>query len=519
MYKKISILLLLIATTLTTFAQSKADGIKFYKYEKYKSAISTLKPLAAEDKFANYYLGLSYIALEDLTSAKSTFQNHADHYANMAGLARILFLEGKTAEAKAMLEKVTRKTSRKNKSAYLYAADAITYTDGGDLNDAIKNYEYYLDWRPSANAFIRKGDAYRKMRDGGKAMTAYQRAQKMGGATSLANYKQGNLWYASKTFDSALACYQRASDADLQNPLPYHDLANAYYSINKYDKAKEQIEKYLALSDQSAEDQRRYANILFLSQDYDGAIAKMNELLSSGNGKSYMYRVLGYSYLEKDKIPEAIKNMELLFKKHPKDKIIAKDYFTYGKVLSKDSNRASEAITYIQQGIDKDTATDKVPLYRQVAEGYKSSKDYAQAAEWYKKITEQDSPQKEVLDYWNAGTNFYQIRDYANATDMFNKMTIERPDVAIGFYWLGKVGAAQDPEYKVGTGVEAFTKFADMVKEAPERQGLRKKALIYLTAVTYNQKKYEDATKFANALLEIDAENKTAKQILDGIPK
>lgn len=520
MYKKISLLFFVLTITLSAFAQSKKDGIKFYKYKKYQSAIKALEPLAAEDAFASYYLGLSYIETGDLDKAKSTFQKHADNYANMAGLARVSFEKGNVAEANAMLEKVTRKTSRKNKAAYLYAADAITYTNGGDLKRAIEYYDYYLEWKPSAKAHIRKGDAYRKMRDGGNAMTSYQRAERLGGSeASLASFKQGNLWYASQTFDSALVNYQRAADADPQNPLPYNDLANAYYKINRYKEAKENIEKYLALSDQSAEDQVQYANILYLADDYDGAINKMSELLASGNGKSYMYRILGYSYFEKNNIPEAIKNMELLFKNHPKKDLNPKDYFTFGKILSKDSVRAEEAMTFIQQGIDSDTMQDKVPLYRQVADGFKDSKEHAKAAMWYKKITQQESPLVEALDYWNAGTNFYQVRDYQNATDMFTQMTVERPDASIGFYWLGKVGAAQDPKYKLGTGVEGFAKFQEMVKDDESRKGLRKSALVYLTAVAYNKQDYTQAKSYANMLLEIDPGNSTATQIMTNIPK
>lgn len=519
MYKKIIYLFLFVATTANAFAQDKSEGIQFYDYKKYQSAIKVLEPLAAADEMANYYLGLSYLETEEVENAKAAFQKYADDYMNMAGLARVLFIEDKVEEANAMIEKVVRQASRKNKAPYLYAADAITYTDGGDLNMALKYYDYYMEWRPSAKALIRKGDAYRKMRDGGNAMTSYQRAERMGTESSLASFKQGNLWYASKTYDSALVNYQRAADADPKNPLPYNDLANAYYSINRYTEAKEQIEKYLALSDKSPEDQIQYANILYLSDDYDGAIKKMSELLASGNGKSYMYRILGYSYLEKKNIPEAIKNMELLFEKHPKDKLNPKDYFTYGKILSQDSLRAGEAMSFIQKGIDSDTTSDKVPLYRQVAEGFKNSEDYAKAAAWYKKITEQESPSVEILDYWNAGTNFYQIPDYESAKDMFTKMTIERPDVAIGYYWLGKVGAAQDPDYKKGTGLEGYAKFQEMVKEDESRINLRTSALVYMTAVYYNTKEYTKAKEYANLLMSIDPGNSTAKQILAGIPK
>jgi len=517
MIKKISILIVAIASSLSTFAQDKKQGIKFYRYEKFQSAIKQLEPLAAEDKTANYYLGLSYLALEDVEKAKATFQKYATHPANMSGLARVLFIEKKDAEAKAMLESVIRKTSRKNKSAYMYAANAITYTDGGDLNKAITWYDYYLDWRNSAKVLIHKGDALRRMQKGGPAMTAYQTAYKMDGYQSLASYKQGNLWYASKTYDSALANYQRAADADPENPLPYYDLSMAYYNINKYDRAKKEIEKYLKYSDNTPEDKMQYANILYLSKDYDGAINKMNDLLNSGTERSYMYRVLGYSYLEKGNLEEATKNMDLLFKKHPKDKLLARDYFTYGKILKKDSVRSGEAMKYFNQGIEADTAKDKVALYRELAENFKDENDWAGAAQWYQKITETNSPDKEVLDYWWAGRSYFQVSDYENSKKMFEGMTVESPNEPIGHYWLARVAAAQDPDYKTGGAVDLFKKYLPMVEGNEEKKDKIVTAKTYLSVVAYNKKDFVAAKKYSNELMQLDPSNSTAKQILAGI--
>ncbi len=519
MTKKLSILVLAIIITVSAMAQDKKAGIKYYRYQKYQSAIKELEPLAEKDATANYYLGLSYLELEDIAKAKAIFQKKPSNYANMSGIARVLFIEEKDAEAKAMLENVIRKTSRKNKSAYLYAANAITYTDGGDLNKAIQWYDYYLDWKKTPRALIHKGDALRKMQRGGEAMTAYQEAGEMGNYVSLSNYKQGNLWYASKTYDSALVCYKRAATADPENPLPFYELSWAYYRINKYNRAKDQIEKYLSLSDQSPDDQTQYANILYLSKNYDAAIAKMNELFASGNGKSYMHRVLGYSYLEKKNIPEALKNMDLLFQKHAKDKLIVQDYFTYGKILAQDSIRSGEATAYFEQGIAADTAKDKVPLYRELAESFKDAEDYKNAAIWYKKITETESPKKEILDYWWAGQSFYLENDYASATDILTKMTEIRPDEPSGFYSLGKVAMAQDADGSKGIGVPHYKKYLELVEVKPTNQRQRITAMTYLSVSAFNNKKYEEAKRYANDILALDEANGTAKQIMAAIPK
>lgn len=518
--KKITLLLIIIASVFAAQAQDKEKGISYYNYQKYQSAIQELSPLSEKDDYANYYLGLSYIDMEEFDKAKSIFKRFPEDPANMAGQARILFLEEKDEEAKSMLENVIRKASRRDKRPYLYAADAVTYTDGGDVNKALEWYDYYLEWKKSGNVLIRKGDAYRKQMDGGKAMTAYQNAAEQGGDASLSCYKQGNLWYASKTYDSALANYNRAAALDPNNPLPYYDLSMAYYRVNRYDEAKKQIEKYLALSDKSPEDKMQYANILYLSQDYDGAIQKMNELLNAGVEKTYMYRVLGYSYQEKGDSANALKNMDIFFKKHPQNKLIPQDYFTYGKILAGIQGREAEAGTYFEKGIASDTATDKVPILREVADAYKSAGDYANAAIWYEKITNApESPSKEILDYWWAGRSYYQVSNYTKAAEMYTKMVERRPDEPSGHYWLAKVAAAQDPEYTTGAANELFKKYIPMAVGDSNKIDELVNAYTYLAVVAYNQKNYSDAKLYSEKIIALKPENGTAKQILANIPK
>lgn len=147
----------------------------------------------------------------------------------------------------------------------------------------------------------------------------------------------------SKNYDSALVKYAKASEYDAKNPLPYNDLANAYNKISKYAKAKENIELYLPLSDNTIDDQIRYANVLYLSKNYNDAISKMKELISKGTEKAYMYRVIGYSQYEIKDYTNALMNMDNFFKKQDPKKIIPLDYFYYGKILLRDSTKKALA--------------------------------------------------------------------------------------------------------------------------------------------------------------------------------
>ena len=136
----------MVFTTQMVKAQTVEEGIKLYNYERYTSAKQALQALATSNPVANYYLGLAEIGLENYAEAKTIFQKYPEDPANNAGLARVLFHENKSAEAMSMLTKVASKAKKKDWAPFKYAADAITYSEGGDPNVAIDWYKKDNKW-------------------------------------------------------------------------------------------------------------------------------------------------------------------------------------------------------------------------------------------------------------------------------------------------------------------------------------------------------------------------------------
>lgn len=501
-------------------AQSREDGIKLYNYNRFESAKKVLAPLASSDATSNYYLGLCELALEKNDEAKALFQKYPDDYQNNAGLARVYFKEKNIQEAVSTLQKVASKAKKKDYKPLQVAADAITYTDGGDPNMAIEWYKKAMEVERTGDLHIGLGDAYRKIQGGGgNAMNNYEYAETFDATKSLANQKMGNLWYAAKNYDSALSKYARASQLDDKNPLPYKSLADAYYRVKKYKISKENIEKYLELSDQTADDQMQYANTLYLAKEYQPAINKMQELIAKGIEKPYMFRVIGFSQFELKDYKSALVNMDKLFAKQLPEKIIPQDYIYYGKILLTDSTKASNADSYFTKGIAADTSTDKSSVYREIAEAYKDAQNYKSAAKWYKSITETNSSSVEALDYWWAGVMYYYAKDYANAEPMLTMMSQKYPEEPSSFYWLARnTIELKDKDYKNGSATPMFTKWLSMVNDDPAKKNDLIKAYTYLSMVAYNTKNKAEAEKFANKILTFDANNKTAKDILAALP-
>ena len=522
--KKMSLKLTLLVCSFSIsshlFGQSFEEGVKLYKYNRFASAKAVLEPLAATAPLANYYLGLCELGLENKESAKSIFQKYPDDAANAAGLARVMILENKIPEANSMLTKVASKAKKKDYLPLQYAADAITYTEGGDPNMAIDWYKKAMEVQRTGDLHLGIGDAYRKIQGGGgNAMNNYEYAEEFVETKSAANYKMGNLWYSAKNYDSALVKYAKASSLDEKNPLPYNDLANAYYKINKFSIAKENIEKYLKLSDNSIDDQVNYANILYLSKDYVGAIQKMTELINKGAERPYMYRVLGFSQFELKDYGNALQNMDKLFAKQDPKKIIPQDYMYYGKILMTDTTKSAQAATYFEKGIALDTSSDKASIYRSVAENYKDAQKYSDAAKSYKRVVDGNTPSIEALDYWWCGVMYYYAKDYLNAEPMLTLMSQKYPDEPSSYYWLARTTVnAKDKDYKNGAATSYFKKWLGMVNDDPAKKNDLIKAYTYLSLTSFNLKNKADATMYNEKLLALDPTNENGLGVQKALP-
>lgn len=502
--------LLLLLLPVTTQAQTLQDAIQFYKYHKFESAVNILSQMAQSDPNANYYLGLCEIALENPTLARTMFEKYPESPANQAGLARVLFLEKKPSEAMAILEKVAAKARKKDITPLLFAADAITYTKGGDPNKAIEWYKKALDVEKSSELYMGIGDAYRKIDGGdGNAVTNYEYAEETGNQLSLVNYKMGDVWLDSKVYDSALSKFSRASNLDPKNPLPYKALADAYYKVKKFKLAKENIEKYLELSDKTPDDQFQYANILYLAKDYTTTVKVIQDMIQGGVEKPYLYRILGYCQFEQKEYEKAKTSMDNFFAKQPKDKTIAQDYMTMAKILLYTDSTNAKIPELFAEADRIDTAANKNETYKQIGDIFFEKKMYPIAATWYEKIIQSNNPKLDATDFGWCGLAYYYGKDYTNADRIFSLSISKFPTDAYAYLWKAKtLEVSQDKEYKTGAATTFYTQWISMVKDEVKDRNNLIRAYTYLARVAYNMSKKEDLITYCDKLLAIDPADK-----------
>ena len=523
--KQLCVIAAALLLTFSVKAQSVQEGVKLINYDRYESAKRVLTPLAVSNDEANYYLGIAELGLENVAAAKTIFSKDLNNFYNQAGMARVLFIEGKSAQATEMLNSIVDKAKKRDWEKYKVAADAITYTKGGNIQDAIDWYKKSLEKHEDADIRIGLGDAFLKLQSGGgEAMDNFQKAIELGTNNSLAYSRIGSVWYDAHNYTLALEAYNKAKESDANNPLPYRDLAQAYRSSGNYQNSLENIEQYLAKSDKSVNNQITYANTLFLAGKYPEAQTKMEELLAQGVEKPYMYRIIAYTAYESKDYEKAFTNMNTFFSKEKDNsKLIESDYMYAGKILlakaEGDSVNAPKYITdasnYFKKALTTDTASDKTEIYRKIADGFKDAREYGMAGEWYGKIIEAN-PLAAPLDYFYMGYwNFYAEK-YKLAGANFDSMIKAYPNEGSGYFWRARVAAAQDAEATTGAAVPFFKTWLDFQNE--ENDYVRKEedlvlAYQYLAYYNYNQKNKAESMVWVNKILDLKPGNDWAMSI------
>ncbi len=517
--------LLVVAAAVSMAFASRAqvtkleDGIKLYNYENYASAQKALAPLAVNDAIANYYLGLCYLKQGDVKKASYYFQKHPEDPANIAGMIRVAYAQGEKDKAIALAKDLASKAKKKEYMPLVYAAEALTYSDGADQQQAIQWYNDALTKnKEDLEVRLGLGDTYVKTGGGGgEAMNNYEAIVEKQPTNSLVLSRIGDLWYLARNYTSSLEYYEKAINADAKNPLPYKALAYVYMRSAKYEKALEYINKYLPLSDNSVADQITKAEILYLCNKFCDAATQAKEIMNGpipNEKKATIYGILGYSQGSCGDSVEAIKNVRMYLQLSDKKKITPSDYINYGKLWLKTDNIDS-ASYYLNLGLASDTSKNKTDIYRQIGDAYKAKKQYCDAGTWYNNLIK-SNPETQALDYFWCTVMFYYCKDWKQALEAAEKFEAKYGDQPSATYWHARVLSNIDSEATTGAAVPFFTKWLEKLEPDADKKDKKadaKKAYEYLMVYNFNAKDNEKMQLYMDKLKAIAPDDDYLKQI------
>jgi len=513
--KKSAIVLFFSAlASLGALAQNVQQGVNDLYSERYQSAKSTFEKLLAANPNnieANYWLGQTYIANNDINGAKAVYDKAATASNNapliLVGQGHIELLQGKQNEAKQHFESAINASKGKkgNDPAILSAIGrAITesYSEERktDLDYAISKLNEATQLAPTnPDIWLNLGNAYRKKRDGGNAVQAYTKA----GNFAPALYKIGYIYESQKSlrqpndWDIVLENYNKAIAADPRFAPAYMRLYN-YNLFGKQDFATAEgfANKYVSASDPGVENTYLQAQTKFVQNQFTEAINLGKNIIAqtNNNPRPRVYRLLTHSYMGNKDTATACQYANQFFEKEKnEDNIAAADYLMHAMACGKGNDEV--ILADINKAIQKDPQQAAKTL-REFLDDARKSGNKLLVANLSMILYGLQGANANAQNLVSIGVDFYQGGNFQKADSLFKAYSKAFPDSIYGYYWSARLNAQIDSTMAQGLAVPQYDQVLRIAALDTSRsfyKGVGVSAAGYLTGY-YNNIKADKAT-------------------------
>lgn len=524
----------LLFSVQAVFSQSLDDVKKNLYYEHFVTAKQNLQKIVSSKASAEayYYLGLADMGLDDLDAAKGDFQKALQTDANSplayVGQGRIAIAADKNyAAAKQAFQKawdlsegrdfdvlraILNATALSPKADGQFALDLVT-----QFKDNRKNRKYEF----TAQDYTALGNVYANLSEGGgKAATNYETAETTDPKYARAFYEEGNLWDRAKQDSLAIKYWGDAAAAD-PNFGPALFQMFTYYRYRDLNKAKENLDKYMALSDDKTNAQVYLVDVLYLQKNYQQAIDQANQLMGQSINpatKTRLYKLIAVSQLAQGDSLGAKKNMDTYFQNQDTDKILPFDYKTYADIMGK-LQEDSLQLVYLNKFVNSDTSTN-IPFIRKEAYDLREQGNFKAADLWFNKLFEKaDTSQLNMADYYYRAFSKYGaalkgLGSYDSSVDEWKKFIAKYPDQSSGYYWLAQSLKQQDTAYK-GLAIDAYNQYLSKLKpdELKDKTDILKVIYSYMAGSYYTQGDNAKALEYVDKLITIDPHSPVAANV------
>lgn len=531
MKRLFSLVIGMVVTGNLLFAQSVDQGKKEFYYERFSSAKKTFESVLAANPNnleAVYWLGQSFMALKDSIAAKDLYSKSLQQNGNapllLAGMGQVELLEGKTADARQRFETAILMTKSKDVNVLNAIGFANVKARAGDPAYAIDKLNMATQLKDFKNpdTYIIMGDAYRKLIDGGNAVTSFNKALGFDPRMAAAKHKIGLVYKTQNNKEYFLPAFEEAVTLDPNYAPAYYELFFYYYNRD-INKAAGYFDKYLAVSDPNPDNEYDRISIIYARKLYPEAIAAAQQKLSAEGDKAdpKYYKLIAYSYDETGDSTNAKKFMEQYFSKQKPADVVTKDYSFYAKLLGK-FNETDLAYKNYQSAIDSDTAMDnKFDLMREASELAKKNGDRKGQANWLGKIyySKAKTNNRDLYDY---GFAHYQAANYDSSYALFVQYRDKYPNEIFGFLWAARSMQAKDTSLELGLAVVEYEKLADAGKRIDSVKFKNQIVQAYGIIASYQNNIKKDkaaAISYLQKILDIDPTNASAKEFIDALSK
>jgi tetratricopeptide (TPR) repeat protein len=518
------------------FAQSVQEARKLLYYERFQSAKDMLQKVVASnpsDAEAVYWLSQAEFGLHNPEGAKASLRKgmegaNSSNPMLLAAMGQAELAEGKVNDARQRFETALSLSKGKD-IAVLNAIGKANLEKSGDAAYAVEKLKMatqLMDAQKKGpkdpDVYITMGDAYRKLMDGGNAVTSYQNALTADPKHAAAKYKTGKVYLTqgNEQKDIFLKNFEEAVAMDPAYAPAYYDLYTYYFTRDVY-KSTGYFNQYKSNSDTGPALDYEEASLLYASGDFKGAIAKADQLLAAQGDKAdaRLYRLQAYSY---DKLGDSLKTVEKLdafFKVARPDQIVPDNYVNMAINSAKFPARQAKVDEYFMKAVDADTSlANRIDYTRKAADFFKKAKNQPKAAEWYNRVLSVN-PNPGKVDLYNAGFENFRAGEYQRSDSVFKIYAAKYPDEVYGHYWSFRALSVIDSTMEKGLAIADCQKFIEVAeKDKVKNKNTLVTAYGYMAGYHANMKKdFPTAITYLDKILEVDPTNADAaknKEIL-----
>jgi cytochrome c-type biogenesis protein CcmH/NrfG len=528
------------------FAQSVDQGKKFLYYQRYKSAKDVFDKILASNPNnidAIYWDGQTMLANKDSVGAQDLYSKALQTNGNapllLAGMGNVELRLGKTADARQHFETAISLSKGKDIDVLNAVADANIDARAGDAAYAIDklNLATQIKKFNDATTYVLMGDAYRKLIDGGNAVTSYNKALGIDPKLAEAEYKIGKIYLTQNNKEFFLPAFQKATEMDPAYAPAYYEIFYYYYNHWNTDdvpKVKDALDKYVANSDPGDYVDLLQTDFLIILGKFADAKAKAQSIISAQGAKvdPNFYKKVAYCCDTLGDAACATQNIATYFTKQDPAAVTSLDYTLRASIESKstDSLTRNQAFADYALAIQKDTLPEDKAKYTAdamaLAKKLGDKKAIANLAAIV--YASKKSPTNSDLYAWGMAN--YQAGNFKTSDSIFCGMyETQYPTEIYGYLWCMRSKQGQDDSVgSNGYAVEAEQKLAEVARaldstakaaNSPDSIKFKKYAVdsYSLLAFYYNNTKKDkgNAIAYLQRILEVDPTNADAKKYID----
>jgi len=530
---KMRLVIAALLFTSAVSAQTVQEGRKLLLSQRYRSAKETLEKVVAStptNPEAIYWLAQANFESKNPAAAKQILLKgmegaNGSNPLLLVAMGQSEIIEKKINDAKQRFETAISLTKSKDASI-LVAIGKANLEDGGDYAYGIEKLKLAATLKNFNDpfAYVYMGDLYRKLMDGGGAVSSYENALLKDPKSAVAKYKIGKVYLTqgNEQKDIFLGKFNDAITDDPTFAPALYELY-VYYFFRDVVKATDFFNKYKINADAGPALDYEEASLQFAAGDFKNAIAKSDALLKSQgeNADARLYRLKAYSYDKLNDSANALSLLETFFQKATPEQLNPENYYVAAVNAAKMKSDPAKVDDYFMKAINADTAiTNKLDYAKKAADFFKKSANTAKSAFWLTKVLGLN-PKTSKVDLYNAGFENFKAGEFKTADSIFSVYKTNFPNEVYGHYWSFRSLSVIDSTMEGGLAIPDCEKFISI---AETDKAKNKSTLItaygYLAGYTANIKKdLALASSYLDKIIEIDPNNQDAIKNRDILQK